>query len=328
MPMRGFIPTVGFGRTVGAGRRGGAETKEKWRCPRQRQADPLEYYMGWLFLVWAFKISRARPKGSDFFFNQPFFSVFNHGFSFVKPKLFSTFQVGSTILRTDIQIASSYSNDEGNRTGVQCRYTWHEMELTNKPQPQDSNTERSGAGPRSFPGSASATVVRGRRTSLPPCPCASRSTGRTFKPSPAPWSLATAAKRGASRLQAPPPAAAATSRRRTAADEAPEPWPSDLVRSRGTGGGLHDHRRCNIGQEARPPGSPSTRRSLPLPLPPLAAPRQISPTVRPRSRTPSGTRAPGPRPRSRRPWPLPPAGATRGRRRRGRERDAPWQPPP
>lgn len=82
---------------------GGAETKEKWRCPRQRQADPLEYYMGLLFLVWAFKISRARPKGSDFFFNQPFFfSVFNHSLSFVKPKLFSTFQVGSTILRTRV----------------------------------------------------------------------------------------------------------------------------------------------------------------------------------------------------------------------------------
>jgi hypothetical protein len=79
MPMREFIPTVGFGRTVGATVRdaeGGAETKEKWRCPRQRQADPLEYYMGWLFLVWAFKISRARPKGSDFFLTNLFFLSF------------------------------------------------------------------------------------------------------------------------------------------------------------------------------------------------------------------------------------------------------------
>jgi hypothetical protein len=76
MPMRGFIPTVGFGRTVGAGRRGRRRNQRKVALTRQRQADPLEYYMGLLFLVWAFKISRARPKGSDFFFNQPFFLSF------------------------------------------------------------------------------------------------------------------------------------------------------------------------------------------------------------------------------------------------------------
>ena len=207
--------------------------------------------------------------------------------------------------------------------------------------------ERSGAGPRRETVlHALATVIRGRRTraAADRRTCLSKHVreGGTFNSNrpPAPWSPATAAKRGASRLPAPaPPAAVATSRRCAAAAEAPAgPSPaSNLVRSRGTGG--HHHDRCcrDIGQGARSPGSPSTRRSLPLlPLacrPRAAAARQTSPptTVRPRSRTPSETRAPAPRPRSRRPWPLPPAGARRGRRRRGlereRDRDAPWRPP-
>lgn len=91
--------------------------------------------------------SRVRDqKVPTFFLTNLFFSVFNHSLSFVKPKLFSTFQVGSTILRTDIQIASSYSNDKGNRTGVQCRYTWHEMELTNKQKKSDTCTHTTATG--------------------------------------------------------------------------------------------------------------------------------------------------------------------------------------
>jgi hypothetical protein len=67
----------------------------------------------------------------------------------------------------------------------------------------------------------------------------------------------------------------------------------------------HEERRSNTGHAPRPSRSPSTRHA-----PPPAALTCTSPTVRRRSRTPSGTRAPPrPRPRSRRPRHPPPAGA-------------------